>query len=69
MLEDCERALKDLDKADVFEPSNAFILQIRENVKRMLKDYQGALEDLHKANVFKTKDTFILQSCRPIKRC
>jgi hypothetical protein len=69
MLEDCERALKDLDKADVFEQSNAFILQIHGDVKRMLKDYQGALEDLHKANVFETKDTFILQSYRPIKRC
>ncbi len=40
MLDDCQRALKDLDKADVLEPNNSFILQSRGDVKKVLKDYQ-----------------------------
>jgi tetratricopeptide (TPR) repeat protein len=69
MLKDYQRALEDLDKANVLEPSNAFILQIRGNVKRMLKDYQGAFKDLDKVNVFQTNDTLTLKSPEPIKRC
>jgi hypothetical protein len=48
----CWRALKDLDKVDVFDPNNVFILTICEDVKLMLKDCQGALEDLDKVHVF-----------------
>jgi hypothetical protein len=39
MLEDCRRALEDLEKANVFEPNNIFTLQCCVNVKRILKDY------------------------------
>ncbi len=39
-------ALKDLNKANFFEPNNAFILKTHGDGKRMLEDYQGALEDL-----------------------
>jgi tetratricopeptide (TPR) repeat protein len=52
--------LEDFDKADVLEPNNAFTLQRRGDVKRMLKDYQGALEDLNKANVLEPNNAFTL---------
>jgi len=38
MLDDYQKALEDLDKVDVFEPNNAFTLQIRGKVKRILHD-------------------------------
>jgi hypothetical protein len=38
MLHDHQKALEDLDKADVLEPNNASILKSRENVKNMLKE-------------------------------
>jgi len=46
MLDDYQGAFKDLNKADVLEPNNAFTLRSHEDVKRMLDDDQGALEDL-----------------------
>jgi hypothetical protein len=52
--------LKNLDKVDVFEPNNAFTLQSRGNVKRMLEDCQGALEDFDKVDVFELNNAFIL---------
>jgi len=52
MLEDCQGALEDLDKADVLKPNNAFTLRCHGDVKKMLKDRQGALEDLDKAIIF-----------------
>jgi hypothetical protein len=39
MLEDCQGALEDLDKADVLELNNAFIFKWCGDVKRILKDY------------------------------
>ncbi len=51
MLDDYQKALEDLDKADVLKPNDAFTLRDRGEVKRMLDDYQGALADLDKANV------------------
>jgi hypothetical protein len=38
MLDDYEKALEDLDKADVLEPNDAFTLRVRGDVKRMLDD-------------------------------
>jgi hypothetical protein len=38
MLDDYQKALEDLDKVDVLEPNNAFTLQIREEVKKILYD-------------------------------
>jgi hypothetical protein len=43
MLDDYQGALEDLDKADVFQPNNAFILMNHGDVKYMLDNYQGAL--------------------------
>ncbi len=51
MLQDYQRTLEDLDKVNVLEPNNAFVLSNREDVKNMLQDYQGALEDLDKVDV------------------
>ncbi len=39
-----------LTKADVLEPNNAFTLQSRGDLKRMLNEYQRALEDLNKTD-------------------
>jgi len=61
-------ALEDLDKSDVFEPNNAFILHNRGNVKTMLDDYEKALEDFDKANVLDPNNAFILQSHGIIKK-
>jgi tetratricopeptide (TPR) repeat protein len=58
ILKDYQGTLKDLDKANVLEPNNAFILQSCGNVKKMLKDYQGALKDFDKANVFEPNNAF-----------
>ncbi len=40
MLKDYQGTLKDLDKVDVFNPNNAFILHSHANVKTMFNDYQ-----------------------------
>ncbi|CAK9877011.1 unnamed protein product [Sphagnum jensenii] len=61
MLEDYRGTLEDFDKADVFDPNNAFTLQGDGDVKRKLKDYQGALEDLNKANVLDPNNAFTLE--------
>ncbi len=53
-MKDYQGALKDLDKAYVLEPNNAFILQ------KMLEDFQEALKDLEKANVFEPNNAFTL---------
>jgi len=60
MLEDYQGALKDLHKVNVLETNNAFILQSRENVKKMLKDYQGPLEDLNKVNALEPNNALTL---------
>ncbi len=60
--------MKDLDKADVFEPNNAFILQSRADVKMMLEDCQRALEDLDKADVLEPNNIFTLQWRGNVKR-
>jgi hypothetical protein len=39
MLDNYQRALEDLHKADVLERNNATTLKIREDVKNMLNDY------------------------------
>jgi hypothetical protein len=39
MLKDYQGALEDLDKANVLEPNDVFILTIHGNVKYMLDDY------------------------------
>jgi len=54
--------LEDLEKADVFEPNDAFILRSHGNVKKMLKEYQGTLEDLDKADVLEPNDAFTLRN-------
>jgi len=59
--------LDDLDKVNVFEPNNAFTLQSRGDVKRILKDYQGASEDLDKADVLEPNNAFTLQSRGNVK--
>ncbi len=49
VLNNYERAFKDLDKVHVLEPNNAFALKTRGNIKYMLHDYQGvALDNIHK---------------------
>ncbi|CAK9273806.1 unnamed protein product [Sphagnum jensenii] len=68
MLKDYQGALKDLDKANVLEPNDAFTLRKRGDAKRMLKDYQGALEDLNKADVLEPNDTFTLGRRGVVKR-
>jgi len=61
MLKDYQGALENLDKANVLEPNNAFTLEIRGDVKKMLHDYHGALEDLHRAHVLEPNNVFILK--------
>jgi tetratricopeptide (TPR) repeat protein len=60
MLEDYQGALEDLDKANVFKPNNAFILQSCGPTKNMLKDYQGTLEDLDKVDVLDPNNVITL---------
>jgi hypothetical protein len=60
--------LKDFDKANVFEPNNAFTLRSCGNVKRMLEDCQRALEDLDKADVLEPNNAFIFKWCGDVKR-
>jgi len=43
MLDNYQRALEDIHKADVPNPNNATTFKIRANVKKMLDDYQQAL--------------------------
>jgi hypothetical protein len=43
MFSDNQGALKDLDKANVFEPNNAFTLQSYGDANNMLKDYEPTL--------------------------
>jgi len=62
MLKDYQGALEDFDKANVFQPNNAFILNNRGYVKMMLHDYQGAWEDLEKAHVLEPNNAFNLNS-------
>jgi tetratricopeptide (TPR) repeat protein len=68
MLEDFQRALEDLDKVDVLEPNNAFILQSHGHVKKMLDNCQGALEDMDKANVLELNNAFTLKWHGDVKR-
>jgi hypothetical protein len=60
--------LEDLDKIDVLEPYNAFTLQSRGHVKRMLDDYQGTLEDMDKTNVLEPNNAFTLKWHGDVKR-
>ncbi len=60
MLNDYQRALKDLIKADLFEPNNAFTLQSRGDVKKMLKDFD-------KTNFLEPNNSFTLQSHGNVK--
>jgi hypothetical protein len=59
--------IKDLDKADVLEPNNAFTLRTRGTVKNMLDDYQGTLEDLDKADVIEPNNAFTLRTRGTVK--
>jgi tetratricopeptide (TPR) repeat protein len=68
MLKDYQGALEDLNKADVFEPNNAFSLGNRGAVKRMLKDFRGALEDFDKVDVFEPNNAFTLGNRGAVKR-
>jgi hypothetical protein len=60
MLEDCQRALRDLEKVNVLEPNNAFTFKWHGHVKKILKDYQGTLEDLDQADVLEPNNAFTL---------
>ncbi len=60
-MHDYQGALKDFDTFDVFEPRNAFTLQIHGGVKRMLNDYQGTLEELRRVDVLDKTMQFLLQ--------
>jgi tetratricopeptide (TPR) repeat protein len=66
LLHNYEGDLKDLDKADVVEPNNAFTLKVCGDVKKDLQDYQGALEDLDKADVFEPNNALILRTCEDV---
>jgi len=68
MLDDYRGALKDLDKANVLEPNNAFALKIRGDVKKRSKEYQGALEDLDKDDVLEPNNAFTLTSRGDVKK-
>jgi len=59
--------LKDLNKADVLEPNNAFTLRSCGDVKKMLKEYQGALEDLDKVDVLEPNNAFTLRNHGNVK--
>ncbi len=52
--------MKDLDKADVLEPNNAFTLRSLADVKMMLEDCRRALEDLDKVDVLEPNNIFTL---------
>jgi hypothetical protein len=43
MLEDYERTLQDLDRANILQPNDAFILKTQGNMKQMLYDYETTL--------------------------
>jgi tetratricopeptide (TPR) repeat protein len=51
MMEDCQGALEDLDKAYVLEPNNAFTLIIYAYTNWSLNNYQIALETMEKVHV------------------
>jgi hypothetical protein len=68
MLEDCQGTLEDLNKVNILEPNNTFILQNHGHVKRMLDDCQGALEDMDKTNVLKPNNAFTLKWRGDVKR-
>ncbi len=61
ILSDYQGALKDLDKADFFQPHDALTLQSHGDVKSMLKDYEPTLQDLDKAIFLKPNNKFILR--------
>ncbi len=60
-----ERALLDLDKANILWHNNMFTLFIWGFVKLSSKDYEGALMDFDKANIIEGNDATILK----IRRC
>jgi tetratricopeptide (TPR) repeat protein len=60
LLKDYQKALKDLDKANVLKPNNTFTLTNHGNVKIMLEDYHRSLEDVDKAYVIKPNTIFVL---------
>jgi len=59
---------KTLQKVDILQPNNAFILMSRGNVKKMLHDYQGSLEDFDKVDVLEPNNAFTLRSRGDVKR-
>jgi len=67
-LHDSKGALEDFDKADVFEPNNAFTLRTRGEVERMLNDYQGALEEFDKVDVLEQNNAITLKIHGKCKR-
>jgi len=57
MFLDYQGTLENVDKVDILQPNNAFILRTRAKVKKMLDEYQKALEDLHFANSWRYQKT------------
>jgi hypothetical protein len=69
VLNNYERAFKDLDKVHVLETNNAFTLKTCGYIKYMLHDYQGvALENIHKTHVLDPNNVFILKNFEHVKR-
>jgi hypothetical protein len=50
--------LEELDKVDIINPNDAFILNIHGYVKNILKDYQGSFKDFDKVDVLEPKNAF-----------
>jgi tetratricopeptide (TPR) repeat protein len=67
-LKDYVGALKDLDKTNVHEINNEFILKTRGDIKRILEDYVETLEDLDKAHVLDPNNAFTLSIRIDIKK-
>jgi hypothetical protein len=69
VLNNYEKAFKDLDKVYVLELNNAFTLKTCGNVKCMFHDYQWiTLENIHKTHVFNPNSAFTFRNFEHVKR-
>jgi hypothetical protein len=50
--------VEELDKVDIIDRNNVFILNSHGYVKNILRDYQRSFKDFDNANVLKSKNAF-----------
>lgn len=65
---DSKKTLQDLNKVDILEPNNAFILSTRGDVKKRLYDYQRVLQNLDKSHDLEPNNAFTSRTRGDVKK-